>query len=378
MFKKILIANRGEIACRVIKTARRMGIKTVAVYSEADKDALHVEMADEAVAIGPPPAAQSYLVIEKIVAACKETGAEAVHPGYGFLSERAAFAKALADEGIVFIGPNPRAIEAMGDKIESKKFANAAKVSTVPGFLGVIESPRPRGGDRRRNRLSRDDQGLGGRRRQGHAHRPLPPGGRRRLRARQVRGLVLVRRRSRLRREIHRQSPPYRNPGARRQARQRHPSRRARMLDPAPQPESDRGSALAAARRGNAAQDGRAGGRARQGGQLRFGRHGRIRRGAGPQLLLPGDEHAASSRTSRDGAGHRRRPRRGDDPQRLWRAAAPDPGRREADRLGGREPRLRRGPDARLPALDRASRQIPPARRRKRRGRHGAQRHRRL
>ena len=141
MFNKILIANRGEIACRVIKTARRMGIKTVAVYSEADKDALHVEMADEAVAIGPPAASQSYLVIEKIVAACKETRAEAVHPGYGFLSERAAFARALADVGIVFIGPNTRAIEAMGDKIESKKFANAARVSTVPGYLGVIETP---------------------------------------------------------------------------------------------------------------------------------------------------------------------------------------------------------------------------------------------
>ena len=141
MFKKILIANRGEIACRVMKTARRMGIKTVAVYSDADKDALHVETADEAVHIGPAPAAQSYLVIEKIIAACKATGAEAVHPGYGFLSERAAFAEALKAEGIVFIGPNPKAIEAMGDKIESKKFANAAKVSTVPGFLGVIESP---------------------------------------------------------------------------------------------------------------------------------------------------------------------------------------------------------------------------------------------
>jgi propionyl-CoA carboxylase alpha chain len=141
MFKKILIANRGEIACRIIKTARRMGIATVAVYSEADKDALHVEMANEAIAIGPPAAAQSYLVIEKIIAACKETGAEAVHPGYGFLSERPAFARALADAGIVFIGPNPHAIEAMGDKIESKKFANAAHVSTVPGFLGVIESP---------------------------------------------------------------------------------------------------------------------------------------------------------------------------------------------------------------------------------------------
>jgi propionyl-CoA carboxylase alpha chain len=140
MFKRILIANRGEIACRIIKTARRMGIETVAVYSEADKDALHVEMADTAVAIGPPPAAESYLVIDKIVAACKRSGAEAVHPGYGFLSEREAFPKALGKAGIVFIGPNPKAIAAMGDKIESKKAAAAAKVSTVPGHLGVIEN----------------------------------------------------------------------------------------------------------------------------------------------------------------------------------------------------------------------------------------------
>jgi len=141
MFKRILIANRGEIACRIIKTARRMGIATVAVFSEADRDALHVEMADTAVPIGPPPAAQSYLVVEKIVAACKASGAEAVHPGYGFLSERAAFAEALIKAGIVFIGPNPAAIAAMGDKIESKKAAARAKVSTVPGHLGVIEDP---------------------------------------------------------------------------------------------------------------------------------------------------------------------------------------------------------------------------------------------
>src|SRR2546423_13028346 len=126
MFKRILIANRGEIACRVIKTARRMGIETVAVYSEADRDALHVEMADEAVPIGPPAAAESYLVIEKIVDAAKKTGAEAVHPGYGFLSEREAFPKALAHAGVVFIGPNPKAIAAMGDQIESKKAAAKA------------------------------------------------------------------------------------------------------------------------------------------------------------------------------------------------------------------------------------------------------------
>jgi propionyl-CoA carboxylase alpha chain len=140
MFKRILIANRGEIACRIIKTARKLGIETVAVYSEADKDALHVEMADSAVAIGPSPAAESYLVIDKIVAACKQSDAEAVHPGYGFLAEREAFPKALAAAGIAFIGPNPKAIAAMGDKIESKKAAAAAKVSTVPGHLGVIEN----------------------------------------------------------------------------------------------------------------------------------------------------------------------------------------------------------------------------------------------
>ncbi|WP_413993617.1 acetyl-CoA carboxylase biotin carboxylase subunit [Labrys okinawensis] len=139
MFSKVLIANRGEIACRIIKTARRMGIATVAVYSDADRDALHVEMADEAVSIGPPAAAESYLRIDKIIAACRQTGADAVHPGYGFLSEREAFATALQEAGIIFVGPNPHAIAAMGDKIESKKAAAAAGVSTVPGHLGIIE-----------------------------------------------------------------------------------------------------------------------------------------------------------------------------------------------------------------------------------------------
>jgi propionyl-CoA carboxylase alpha chain len=138
LFSKILIANRGEIAVRIIRTARRMGVKTVQVYSEADAGSLAVEMADEAVLIGPAPSAQSYLVIDRIIAAAKATGAEAIHPGYGFLSERAEFAKALQAEGIVFIGPNVRAIEAMGDKIASKRFATEAKVSTVPGHLDVI------------------------------------------------------------------------------------------------------------------------------------------------------------------------------------------------------------------------------------------------
>ncbi|QBX34187.1 acetyl/propionyl/methylcrotonyl-CoA carboxylase subunit alpha [Paracoccus liaowanqingii] len=138
MFKKILIANRGEIACRVIKTARKMGIATVAVYSDADRNALHVKMADEAVHIGPPPAAQSYIVIDRIMDAIRQTGAEAVHPGYGFLSENRKFAEALEAEGVVFIGPPSGAIEQMGDKITSKKLAQAAGVSTVPGHMGLI------------------------------------------------------------------------------------------------------------------------------------------------------------------------------------------------------------------------------------------------
>lgn len=139
MFEKILIANRGEIACRVIKTARKMGIKTVAVYSDADRDALHVRMADERVHIGPAPSSQSYIVIDRIMEAIRQTGADAVHPGYGFLSENAAFAAALEKAGVAFIGPPVKAIEAMGDKITSKKIAAEAGVNTVPGHMGLIE-----------------------------------------------------------------------------------------------------------------------------------------------------------------------------------------------------------------------------------------------
>ena len=139
MFDKILIANRGEIACRVIKTARKMGIKTVAIYSDADRNALHVEMADEAIHIGPPPANQSYIVIDKVMDAIKQSGAQAVHPGYGFLSENPKFAEALAAAGVAFIGPPVGAIESMGDKITSKKIAQEAGVSTVPGYMGLIE-----------------------------------------------------------------------------------------------------------------------------------------------------------------------------------------------------------------------------------------------
>ena len=141
MFKKILIANRGEIACRVIKSARKMGIATVAVYSEADKDSLHVSLADESVCIGPPPSKESYLLMDKIIAACKQTGAEAVHPGYGFLSENAEFSRRLEEEGITFIGPKHYSVARMGDKIESKKLALEAKVNTIPGYNDAIDTP---------------------------------------------------------------------------------------------------------------------------------------------------------------------------------------------------------------------------------------------
>ncbi|MEN9843312.1 MAG: Acetyl-/propionyl-coenzyme carboxylase alpha chain, partial [Pseudomonadota bacterium] len=140
MFKKILIANRGEIACRVIATARKMGIKTVAVYSEADKEARHVQLADEAVLLGPAPSRESYLVADKIIAAAKATGAEAIHPGYGFLSENEDFAKRVEEEGMAFIGPKHYSIAAMGDKIASKKLANAASVSTIPGYNDAIDT----------------------------------------------------------------------------------------------------------------------------------------------------------------------------------------------------------------------------------------------
>ncbi|MBM3349591.1 MAG: ATP-grasp domain-containing protein, partial [Betaproteobacteria bacterium] len=142
MFKKILIANRGEIACRVMLTAKRLGIQTVAVYSEADAEARHVRIADEAVCIGPPPSRESYLRMDRIIAACKETGAQAVHPGYGFLSENEEYAKRVEEEGIIFIGPKYQSIAAMGDKIASKKLALEAKVNTIPGHNAAIDDPQ--------------------------------------------------------------------------------------------------------------------------------------------------------------------------------------------------------------------------------------------
>jgi propionyl-CoA carboxylase alpha chain len=214
MFKKILIANRGEIACRVIKSARKMGIKTVAVYSEADKDALHVALADEAVLIGPAASRESYLVADKIIAACKQTGAEAVHPGYGFLSENEAFARRVEEEGIVFIGPKHASIAAMGDKIESKKLAGAAGVNTVPAGTRPSRRPRPRSGSPRDIGypvMIKASAGGGGKGlRVAYDDKPRPS----RASPLPQRGAQQLRRRPRVHREVRRGAAPHRDPGA--------------------------------------------------------------------------------------------------------------------------------------------------------------------
>ncbi len=278
MFKKILIANRGEIACRVIKTARKMGIATVAVYSDADRNALHVRMADEAVHIGPAPANQSYIVIDKIMDAIRQTGAEAVHPGYGFLSENMKFAEALEAEGVVFIGPPVRRDRADGrqDHLEE---AGAGR--------GGQHGSGPHGPDRGRgrgrghqcpDRLSGDDQGQRGRRRQGHAHRLVRRGGARGFPVLQERGRQQLWRRPDLHREIRDAAAPHRDPGPGRPARQRGLSARARMLDPAPQPEGHRGGAVALPGRGHPRRDGSAGRGPGQGRRLHQRGHGRVHR----------------------------------------------------------------------------------------------------
>ncbi len=287
MFKKILIANRGEIACRVIKTARRLGLATVAVYSDADAAALHVRMADEAVHIGPAPVGQSYIVIERILEAVRASGAEAVHPGYGFLSERADFAEALAAAGVAFIGPPAGGDPGDGRQDHLQEAGGGGGGLDRAGVHGADRRRRPRGDDRRADRLPGDDQGQRRRRRQGHAHRL----GRRRggggLRPLEVGGGVELRRRPHLHREVRHPAAAHRDPGAGRQPRQLHLPGRARVLDPAAEPEGDRGGAVAVPRRRDAQGDGRAGGGAGQGGRLCLGRDGGVHRRWQPQLLFP-------------------------------------------------------------------------------------------
>ena len=365
MFKKILIANRGEIACRVIKTARKMGIKTVAVYSEADAGALHVEMADERVLIGPPPSAQSYLSIEKIVNAAMQTKAEAVHPGYGFLSERMAFAEALGKAGIAFIGPNTHAIAAMGDKIESKKLAAKAKVSTVPGYIGEIHDLKEAAriaGEIGYPVMVKASAGGGGKGLrivwseaelaqaiQCSQHEAKASFGDDRLfiekyitEPRHIEIQVLGDKHGNV---IHL--------GERECSIQR---RHQKVIEEAPSPFLDEKTRAAMGAQAVALAK-----------AVNYESAGTVEFivDKNRNFYLPRDEHAPAGRASGDRARHRPRPRRADDPRRGRREARDQARGREAQRLGGREPHLCRGSLPQLPAVDRAPRALSPAGRRR-------------
>ena len=315
MFDKILIANRGEIALRVLRACKELGIATVAVHSTADADAMHVRLADESVCIGPPAAKDSYLNIPALLAACEITGADAVHPGYGFLAENARFAEILGEHNVHFIGPQPAHIRLMGDKIAAKRAAKALGIPTVPGSDGGI------GSDEEALRLARDigfpvhAQGRRRRRRprhEGRARRERDGDGARHGAGRVQGG---VRRRHALSGTISRAAAPHRDPGARRRQGPRHPSRRARLLAAAPASESLGGRPLARAQYRGARRNRRD---RRQGDarpQISRRRHRRIPL-RGRQVQLHRDEHPHPGGTSGDRDDHRHRPRRRADPRR--------------------------------------------------------------
>ena len=361
MFTSLLIANRGEIACRVIKTAKRMGIRTIAVYSDADREALHVRMADEAVHIGGAAARDSYLSIEKIVAACKQTGAEAVHPGYGFLSENPAFAAALEKNGILFVGPPVKAIEAMGDKITSKKLAAEAGVSTVPGHMGIIKDAveavkiarqvgypvmikASAGGGGKGMRIAHNDAEAREGFERSKSEAASSFGDDRIF----IEKFVTEPRHI----EIQLIGDQHGNVlwlNERECSIQR---RNQKVIEEAPSPFLDADDAPG---------DGRAGGRAGQGRRLFLGGDGGVHRRSRAQILFSRDEHAAAGGASGDRADHRARSRRADAARGGGREAAADAERREAQWLGDREPALCRGPVSQFPALDRAADALQPA-----------------
>ena len=322
MFSKILIANRGEIACRVIRTARRMGVRTVAVYSEADAVPAMSRMADEAHLIGPAPARDSYLKADAIIEAARKSGARRIHPGYGFLSENAEFAEACAEAGLVFIGPPPDAIRAMGGKSRRE---GADGEGRRPGGARLSRRRAGHGdlhGRREEDRLSGADQGRRGRRRQGHAHRRSEAELAEALAARRARGEVVLRRRPPADREIPAAAAPHRDPGLRRPARQRGPPVRARLLGAAPPPEGDRGGAGARHGREAPPGDGRGGGEAAR--AVGYDGAGTVEFIADSDgvVLLHGDEHAPPGRASGDRDDHRAGPGRMAAARRRGRAAA--------------------------------------------------------
>ena len=362
-FRTILVANRGEIACRVMRTAKAMGYRTAAVYSEADAEALHVRMADIAACIGPPEARASYLNVDAILAAAKRVGAEAVHPGYGFLSENADFARACAEAGLVFIGPPADAIAAMGNKAEAKRRMAEAGVPCVPGYQGSDQSDA---------RLIDEAERIGF----PVMVKAAAGGGGRGMRLVSDRGelaAALARARAEaesafgsgeliLEKAIAR-GPPRGNPGPRRCARQRHPSRRARLLGAAPPPEGDRGGAVSRGEPGIARAHGRCRRRCRQGHRLHQCRHGRVPARRRRRVLFPGDEHAPAGGAPGHRAGHGARPGRAADPHRQGRAPADPAGGRSLRRPRHRGAALCRGAAQGVPAPIGAARRLasPPA-----------------
>ena len=326
-FSSVLVANRGEIACRIIRAARDEGLRAVAVYSDADAEALHVRLADAAVRIGPAAAAQSYLSIDALIAAAKAAGAEAVHPGYGFLAESADFAERCAAAGLVFVGPPPAAMRAMGDK-------SAGQGADDGGGRAVrarLSWRRPEHGALRRgspaHRLSCDGEGERRRRRARHADRPVARGARRRAALGERGSRERLRRRAAASRARPSRRPPRRDPGLRRRARRDRPSRRARLLDPAPPSEADRGIAVARRLARVAGADGR--GRGAGGARGRLCRRGnrRISSRRRRELLFSGDEHAHPGRASGDRMRHRDRPRAASVSGRARASAAVRPSR---------------------------------------------------
>ncbi len=258
MFKKILVANRGEIALRVIFACRELGIKTVAVYSEADENSLHVRFADEDICIGPARSADSYLNVPAIISAAEITGADALHPGYGFLSESAYLAEVCEACHIRFIGPDPSVIRLLGDKAKARRAMKKAGVPMLPGSDGPVESEERAAKIAQQIGYPGHHQGGGGRRRPRHAHREDAGGPAARVQDRAARSGIGVRRRRRLHREVPRVAAAHRVPDPRRSPRQRRAPRRARVLDSAPAPEAARGVAVGGGVRKSPPQDGRA------------------------------------------------------------------------------------------------------------------------
>ena len=363
-FDKLLIANRGEIACRIIRTAKRMGLTTVVVLSDADRDAMHVDLADEAVLIGPAPAKDSYLHIEAIIDAARTTGAEAIHPGYGFLSENAEFAQACADAGLVFVGPSAATIRLMGSKSAAKALMESSGVPVVPGYhgedqsLATLQSAADAVGY---PVLIKASAGGGGRgmRVVGNAGELAEAS-----RKRQARGGCGIRQRPGPDREIRRQAAAYRSAGVRRHPRQRGVAVRARMHAAASPPEGGGGGAGDRHHARAARRDGGCGAGRRPGGRLCRRRHRRVHRRRG-RVLFHRNEHAPAGRASRHRDDHRSRSRGVAVAGRVRRIVAAAPGRDQARRAM----RSRRGFMPRTPTKASCRRPGPSASGASRRGR---------